>query len=87
MDIKDKIQRAIKSKKVIIGYRKSIKFIKMYSPEIIVIAKNIPQNSRKNIEYNAKVGNIKLEIFDGSSKELGLNCGKPFPVSALVIKS
>jgi len=41
---------------------------------------------RKEIEQNAKVGSMKLEVFNGTSRELGTFCGKPFPVSALVIK-
>ncbi len=49
-----------------------------------MIAKNIPDKFRKNIENNLIDG--KIEIFNGNSKELGAFCGKPFPISVLVIK-
>ncbi len=80
------IQEAIKSKKTVVGYRKSVRYLKLNSPKIIVMAKNIPENLRKEIEHDAKLSNSVVEIFEGSSKELGIACGKPFPVSTLVIK-
>jgi len=61
-------------------------FIKTNSPKLVVVAKNIPEDMKKEIEHNVKVSGSKLEIFNGSSKELGLACGKPFPVTTLVIK-
>lgn len=86
MTIVEDIQDALKSNKLILGYKESIKFIKTNSPKLVVIAKNVPEDMRKEIEYNTKISGSKVEIFNGSSKELGLVCGKPFPVTTLVIK-
>lgn len=86
MNLTATIQEAIKSNKAIIGYRKTIRFIKMNSPKLIVVAKNIPEKMREEIEYNAKLSDIKIEIFNGTSKELGVICGKQFPIATLVIK-
>lgn len=86
MTLIEDIQVAIKSNMAILGYRESIKFIKNYTPKVVVMAKNIPENMKKEIEHNAKVSNYKIEVFDGSSKDLGIVCGKPFPVTTLVIK-
>ena len=36
---------------------------------------------------NAKVAEVKVETFDGTSTQLGIICGKSFPISTLVIKS
>jgi large subunit ribosomal protein L30e len=80
------IQEAMKSGKIIIGYRKTIRFIKLNSPKLIVVSKNIPQKSREEIEHNAKISGVKVETFSGTSKELGIICGKQFPISALGIK-
>lgn len=80
------IQDAIKSRNAVIGYRKSIKFIKSNIPKLIVVADNMPEKKRKKIEYNAKLFGIKVDIFDGTSKELGVICGKAFPIEILVIK-
>lgn len=86
MTLTETIQAALKTDKAIIGYRKSIKFIKSNTPKIIVIAKNSPESVRKEIEHNSKIAGVTVEIFEGSSKELGIVCGKPFPVTTLVIK-
>lgn len=86
MSTQETIQEALKTKKAIIGYKDSIKFIKVNSPKLIVISNNLPESLRKEIEQNAKVSKAKLEVFDGDSRQLGIFCGKPFPVSTLVIK-
>jgi large subunit ribosomal protein L30e len=83
----DEIQSAIKSDKAVFGYRSTIKFIKTDNPRMIVMAKNVPDNMRKEIEHNVKVGGTKLEVFEGSSKELGVICGKPFPISTITLKA
>ena len=87
MNLTDIIQEAIKSNKIIIGYRGTIRFIKVNSPKLIVTAKNIPENMMKEIEHNAKISGVKIETFEGTSKELGIICGKKFPISALTIRS
>jgi large subunit ribosomal protein L30e len=86
MQIEATIQDALKAKKAILGYRQAIKFIKIDEPKLIVIAKNIPESMKKEIEHNTKVSNILLEVFGGNSKELGVVCGKPYPISAIAIK-
>jgi large subunit ribosomal protein L30e len=80
------IQEAVKSNKIVIGYRKTIRFIKVDSPKLIVISNNIPQKSMEEIGHNAKISGIKMEIFSGTSKELGIICGKQFTISALAIR-
>ncbi len=86
MNLTETVQDALKANKVIIGHNESIKFIKINVPKLIVIANNMDEKMRGEIEQNAKVAKIPVEIFSGSSKELGVVCGKPFPVSVLVIK-
>jgi large subunit ribosomal protein L30e len=86
MTLTETIRAALKADKAIIGYRKSIKFIKSNTPELVVVAKNSPEAVRKEIGHNAEIAGVKVEIFEGSSKELGVVCGKPFPVTTLVIK-
>lgn len=84
--LEEEIKKAIKKKNVIIGFKKSLKYMKINKPKLVVIAKNIQEDRKKEIEYLAKIGKFKVKIFDGTSKELGIVCGKPFPISTLVIK-
>lgn len=80
------IKNALRENKAILGYRESLKFLKLNKPRLVVIAENLPSERKKEIEYLCKLSKIKLRTFKGSSKELGIICGKPFPVSVLVIK-
>lgn len=86
MTLRNEIGSAVKSDKVIIGYKQTIKNIKIGSVKLIVIANNIPEELKKKIEHNAKIGGIKMEVFNGSSKELGVVCGRPFPISVIAIR-
>ena len=86
MELTEDIQAAIKSGRALIGYRETMKLLKSGDAKSIVVSNNIPENVKKEIEHNAKLSGTKLEIFEGSSKDLGVVCGKPFSVTALAIK-
>ncbi len=85
MKLEEEITSAIKAKKIVIGLNETMSVLKSNSPKIIVFAKNIPEKSKKELEHGSEVFKVKLEIYEGTSKELGVVCGKPFPVSALAI--
>ncbi len=86
MIVAEEIQSAVKSKRAIVGYRRSVKFLKTGEAKIVIIADNIPDSMSAEMKRNAEVAGAKLEVFDGGSRDLGTACGKPFPVAAMVIK-
>lgn len=86
MELANEIQSALKEKKVVVGYKKSLEFIKNGSPKMIVISQNIPDRERREVEHDARVSGAKVETFEGNSKDLGIVCGKPFPIMLLVVK-
>ncbi len=86
MGINEDIQTAIKTGNITIGYRESIKSLKSGEVKSIIISNNVPENMKKDIEHNAKISGANLEVFEGSSKDLGIVCGKPFSVTTLAIK-
>lgn len=86
MKLTQQIQTAIKKKKVIIGYRKSLRALKTGSPKLVVVAQGIPEGMEKALLHNAKISGVEVKKFKGSSRELGVVCGKPFPISTLVIE-
>lgn len=87
MVLADEIQSAVKSENAIIGLRESMRALKTGSAKSVIVANNIPEEIDSEIKHNAEMAKIKIETFDGSSKDLGTACGKPFPVSVMVIKS
>jgi len=86
MTLVEDIQSAIKLNKVITGHNESVSYIKANTPKMIIVANNLPVSIRQELEHNAKVSKTKFEVFDGTSKELGIVCGKPFPVTTIIIK-
>ncbi len=82
----EEIQSALKTSNAILGYRRSIKFIKLDKPKLVVMSSNVPEQIRNEIEHISKLSGLKVEVYDGNSTDLGTVCGKPFPVSVLTIK-
>lgn len=85
MVLTEDIQSAVKSNKAILGYEKSLEYLRTNKPSLVVIANNIQEDRKEELEHDVRVSDARIEIFEGSSKELGIICGKPFPVSTLVI--
>ena len=86
MNITKLIKTKMKENKIILGYRTVIKSIKTSRPELIVFANNIPEDKKRMIEHNAKIAKIEIKEYSSDGVNLGLICGKPFPVSVLAIK-
>lgn len=87
MSASDNIKTAMKAGKAIIGYKETIKFLKSGGEaKAVIVSNNIPANMDSDIRQSAKASGIEIENFEGTSKDLGTACGKPFPVSAVVIK-
>ncbi|MFH1229363.1 MAG: 50S ribosomal protein L30e [Candidatus Aenigmatarchaeota archaeon] len=82
----DELRNAIKEKSIVIGNKQTIKNLKTKSVKSVFIASNCPQNMKKDIEYYSKISGIKCEAFEGTAKQLGVLCGKPFSIAVLAIK-
>jgi len=86
MNIEKLIKEKIKQDKILFGYKSVMKSIKSSRPKLIVYANNLPEDRKKMIEHNAKISNVEIKEYPNDSVNLGLVCGKPFPVSTLAIK-
>jgi large subunit ribosomal protein L30e len=80
------IRAALKEGKLVIGYRQSIKCLKSGSPRHVIIASGIPDPMSREIRHNARLAGVKVEVFRGTSRDLGMACGKPFPIAVLTIR-
>ena len=81
----NQMKEAIEKKKIVIGSSRTIKHLKMKKLKLVVLSTNCPDNVKKDIEHYAGLAGISIETFDGTSKQLGIICGKPFPIVALSI--
>ncbi|MEM4500450.1 MAG: ribosomal L7Ae/L30e/S12e/Gadd45 family protein [Candidatus Woesearchaeota archaeon] len=82
MEIREKIKEALKENKIVLGYREVLKFIRNNKVEVVILANNVPLKIKNTILHS----NVKVEIFNGGSKEIGTICGKPYPISVVAIK-
>jgi large subunit ribosomal protein L30e len=79
------LREALKEKKVILGTDRTVKYLKLGKVKTIVVANNCPEETRKDLEHYTKLGEAQLEKFDGTAKQLGVLCGKPFSIATLAI--
>ena len=82
----EELRNALKEKNIIIGSKQTVKYLKLKNVKIVVVANNCPENVKKDIEYYSKLTGIKVENFDGTAKQLGVFCGKPFSIAVLAVK-
>ncbi len=82
MDIKKQIKKADKDNRTIIGSKETLKNIEEL--EKVIIANNAPKDIVENIEES--LGDTELIEFQGTNKDLGSMCGKPFNVATVGIK-
>jgi len=79
------IRTIIRTGKVVLGSKRSVKLVKLGKAKAVVIASNTPLNIRSDIEYYAKLSQIPIIEYPGTNMELGAICGKPFSVAVLTV--
>jgi large subunit ribosomal protein L30e len=85
-ELKVLIHSSLKAGNVVIGYNQSLDAIRKGQSETVVVANNAPEERMNALQSVVKAASAKVEMFEGDSKELGVVCGKPFPIMVLVIR-
>ncbi len=85
MDANKEIRRAIDTGKTVLGFKETEKESLIGNSKMIIIAKNIEEHKKEKLENYSKIGEIPIYYFDGTAKELGSICGKPFHINTLAI--
>mmetsp|Transcript_8497 Transcript_8497/g.11897 ORF Transcript_8497/g.11897 Transcript_8497/m.11897 type:complete len:109 (+) Transcript_8497:39-365(+) len=83
--INARLALVMKSGKVDLGYKQTLKDIRMGRAKLVIIAKNCPPLRRSEIEYYAMLADTGVHHYTGNNIELGTACGKYFRVSSLTI--
>lgn len=82
MTIETDLKTALGKNLVSLGSRVAVKLAKKNEAAAIVVASNCPAEILNDLR---KVS-AKVETFSGAGKQLGIFCGKPFPVAVVAIK-
>jgi len=84
MSIADEI-RSYQKEKMIIGSRKTIKYLKLGKIIKVYLANNVPEDILEDIIYYARLANAEVKKTDLSNVELGILLKKPFKISVIGI--
>ena len=79
------VRDAITNNKYKAGIKEVSQSIK--GSKLIIISESVAYADKSKLEEHAKVYNIPIYMFDGSSTQLAKICNKPFRISAIALKS
>ncbi len=85
VSLEREIKNLIKTGRYHIGSRKSLKALKRGEVKVLIIAENTPPNLKEKALYYAKLAGTQVIMYKGSSVNLGLTVGKPFPISMIAV--
>ncbi|KAK6851098.1 ribosomal protein L30- cytosolic [Apiospora arundinis] len=75
----------IKSGKVTLGYKSTLKTLRTGKAKLVIIAGNTPPLRKSELEYYSMLSKVPVHHFAGSNIELGTACGKLFRCSTMAI--
>ena len=85
MSLDNEVRLLIKTGKVVIGAKRSVEAVKLGNAKGVVLVTKLPKRIESDMLYYARVSGVKVVRFNGSSYDLGVTIGKPYPVSAIAI--
>lgn len=85
ISIEREIKTLMKTGRYYLGARKSIKALLRGEAKMVILAENAPPEVRERVLYYARLGNIPVYVYKGTSVDLGVACGKPFRVSVIAV--
>lgn len=83
-DLKN-LRVSLQEGKAIIGRDKVLKELRTGNLQKILLASNIPENMKNELEHYAKIGNVPIVVLEINNEELGIHCKKNFFVSVIGI--
>jgi large subunit ribosomal protein L30e len=79
------IKNLIKTGRYYIGSRRSLRALKRGEAKVLIVAENTPPNLKEKALYYAKLAGVQVIAYKGSSVNLGLSVGKPFPIAMIAV--
>ncbi|MFB0557741.1 MAG: 50S ribosomal protein L30e [Candidatus Bathyarchaeia archaeon] len=79
------LRMAINTGRVHLGSKVAITEMRRGRAKMAILSSNCPEAMREKIEVHGRLSGIPVLRHQKDSLDLGTLCGKPFPVSAIVI--
>ncbi|KAF3923236.1 hypothetical protein ABW21_db0200435 [Orbilia brochopaga] len=83
--INSRLALVMKSGKVCLGYKSTLKTLRSGKAKLVIIAGNTPPLRKSELEYYAMLAKTNVHHFAGNNIELGTACGKLFRCSTMAI--
>ena len=79
------IRMAINTGRVHLGSKMAMREIQHGRAKMAIVSSNCPEETRKRIENHCRLAGVQITRHPKDSLDLGVLCGRPHPVSAIVI--
>jgi len=86
IDVNKQIKIVVKTGKIDFGCEEAVDGARAGKAKLIVLASNCPENYRRQILSNAKLSQVPVYTYPGTSLDLAAACEKPFVVAAVTVK-
>ncbi|KAI0098710.1 50S ribosomal protein L30e-like protein [Hypoxylon argillaceum] len=83
--INSKLALVMKSGKVTLGYKSSLKSLRSGKAKLVLIAANTPPLRKSELEYYSMLSKTPVHHFEGTNIELGTSLGKLYSCSTMAI--
>jgi len=85
IDFDKELRRAVDTGKVEFGYRKAEKNALTGKGKLLVVSTGLPKRRKEHLSHLAGLSGIPFYEAKKNPLNLGSVCGKPFPVTAMVV--
>jgi large subunit ribosomal protein L30e len=82
----EQLRDAVAAKTALLGSKTVLRALRVGSVKSVIVANNCPAPVATDIKKFAEMAGIAIERFDGTGKQLGTLCGKPFAIAAAAIR-
>jgi len=83
--VDQELRLALSTGKVMVGSKAAVRELRRGRAKLAMVASNCPRDARDIIENYGRLSEVPVVEHPKDSIDLGTLCGKPFPVSALVV--
>jgi len=83
--IDQQLRLALSTGRVQLGSKQTVRELRRGRARMAIISSNCPEEMREPILNYGELGDTPVLIHEKDSVDLGILCGKPYPVSAIVI--
>ncbi|PAA60809.1 hypothetical protein BOX15_Mlig033477g1 [Macrostomum lignano] len=84
-NINSRLALVMKSGKVVLGLRQTLKSLRQGKAKLVILASNTPALRKSTIEYYSMLSKSGVHHYIGNNIELGTACGRHFKICSMAV--